>query len=333
MKKFLMFCWLCGVCLSGSTFAAPASFADDPAVEAFITDFARRENFDPEILRLCFAKTAPDARVLKLIQPAAVPERQRSWQRYRARFLDAQHIDLGRRFMLDNAAMLAKAQALYGVPQEIIAAIIGVETFYGRITGKFSALTALSTLAFGYPPRADFFRKELENLLLLARENNTSPLVYQSSYAGALGLPQFMPSSLRAYAVDFDGDGKIDLANSTDDAIGSVAHFLARHGWQEDGPIAVPAQLSAPPLAAWLDADIRPVHTGQELQDNGVSAPISATDKLALIPLETPKLATEYWLGYPNFYVITRYNRSSFYAMAVFQLAQALNPPSKKDSP
>jgi membrane-bound lytic murein transglycosylase B len=315
-------------------FAKQASFADDPAVEKFIADISQKENFDPEILRLCFAKISPNARVLALVAPAAAPERQRSWQAYRARFLDSRHIALGKQFMADNAAMLAKAQALYGVPMEIIAAIIGVETFYGRITGKFNAMEALATLAFGYPPRAPFFRKELESLLLLARNNGASPLAYQSSYAGALGLPQFMPSSVLAYAVDFNGDGKIDLSNSADDAIGSIANFLARHGWQAGAPIAVPAQLAKPPEAAWLAADILPSHTGQEFLANGVSAAVAATDKLALVPLESPGLPVEYWLGHQNFYVITRYNKSSFYAMAVFQLAQALaGKEGTKDKP
>jgi membrane-bound lytic murein transglycosylase B len=260
---------------------------------------------------------------LKLIAPPTSPT-QRSWQRYRSRFLDETRLHNGEVFWQQNAATLQKARILYGVPEEIIVAIIGVETVYGRNTGNFKTLEALATLAFYYPPREEFFRQELEQFLLLAAENRIAPTHYRSSYAGALGVPQFMPGSQRRYAVDFDGDGRIDLQNSVPDAIGSVAHFLAQHGWQPGASVAVPARLNEPPEARWLEAGIRPALTVGELLQTGVKANAHPREKVALIDLVTPDEATEYWLGYENFYVITRYNRSSFYAMAVYQLAEAL---------
>ena len=220
-----------------------------------------------------------------------------------------------------------RAEAIYGVPREIIVAIIGVETEYGRNTGRFRVLEALASLAFKYPPRAPFFRSELEHFLLLARENGMDAFEVRGSYAGAMGIPQFMPSSQRRYAVDFDGDGRIDLRASESDAIGSVASFLAHHGWQTGAPITAPAHIEGD-AARLLAAGIKPSRPLRELQAEGVvTGPETAGDAerpTALIDLVDPVQPTEYWVGYDNFYVITRYNRSTFYAMSVFQLAEAL---------
>jgi membrane-bound lytic murein transglycosylase B len=261
--------------------------------------------------------------VLRAIRPAAVPEQQRSWQRYRERFVNARRSEGGQRFWQENEATLQRAEAIYGVPAEIIVAIIGVETEYGRNMGKFSVFEALASLAFYYPPRAAFFRSELEQFLLLARENGISPLDIKGSYAGAIGIPQFMPSSQRHYAVDFDGDDRIDLRNSATDAIGSVARFLQQHGWLAGTPIAVPARIDGDPTAL-VTAGIKPAVPLQELAKQGVVAEGDAERPAALIDLVTPDMTTEYWVGFENFYVITRYNRSSFYAMSVFQLAEEL---------
>ncbi|MBW7902921.1 MAG: lytic murein transglycosylase B [Rhodocyclaceae bacterium] len=303
--------------------ALAGGFADDPEVLAFVAEMHERHGFDADRLRQRFTRIGPNETVLRAIQPAAVPELQRSWTRYRARFLNERRIDTGVRFWRQHGAALRRASALFGVPEEIIVAIIGVETEYGANTGRFGVMQALSTLAFRYPPRAAFFRGELEQFLLLARENGFDPLQVKGSYAGAIGIPQFMPGSQRHYAVDFDGDGRIDLTKSADDAIGSVASFLARHGWESGGRIAAPARVSADP-APLLALGIRPERTLAEFIAGGVDAEGDPESPGALIDLVSPEQATEYWVGFRNFYVITRYNRSSFYAMAVFQLAEAI---------
>ena len=309
-------------------------FSEMPAVGEFIQEMQERHGFDANELMQYFSTVRSNAVVLKAIRPAAVPEQQRSWQRYRARFLNERRIDGGLDFWRMHEATLARAEAVYGVPPEIIVAIIGVETEYGRNMGNFSVLEALSTLAFEYPPRAPFFRSELEALLLMARENGALPTDYRGSYAGAIGIPQFMPGSLRRFAVDFDGDGRIELRHSTADAIGSVASYLNRHGWQSNAPVALPARVDGDP-APLIAAGIKPAQALGELARQGVTLletdPRAAEKQadlaewpVALIDLVTPDWPTEYWIGFDNFYVITRYNRSSFYAMSVFQLAEAL---------
>ena len=299
------------------------TFADDPAAIEFARDLETRHGFKADELISQFAQTGPNATVLKLIQPPASPL-QRSWERYRPRFLNERRIDGGVSFWQENAGQLAKASALYGVPEEIIVAIIGVETEYGRNTGGFRVFEALSTLAFNYPRRAEFFRTELEQFLLLARENNLDPMAVKGSFAGAIGIPQFMPGSQRRYAVDFDGDQRVDLGNSVDDAIGSVARFLEQHGWQAGQPIAVPAMTAGTPEPELIQAGIRPSLKVADLADKGIRANIDPQTTAALIDLVSPGRETEYWLGFDNFYVITRYNRSSFYAMSVFQLAEEI---------
>lgn len=302
---------------------AATSFEYDPAVLAFAEDMAQRHGFKAREVIRQIGQTKPNAKVLQLIKPPASPT-QRSWQRYRPRFLNEHRIDRGVEFWQQNSAKLARASALYGVPEEIIVAIIGVETEYGRNTGGFRVLEALATLAFHYPPRADFFRTELEQFLLLSRENSLDATSIRGSFAGAIGIPQFMPGSQRRYGIDFDGDQRVDLAGSTDDAIGSVAHFLAQHGWQSGHPVAVLAHLETPPDNALLEAGLRPKLKIAELAERGIRAETGQETSAALIELSSPDSDSEYWLGFENFYVITRYNRSSFYAMSVFQLAEEI---------
>lgn len=315
---------LFAACLSPVTSVlALGNFASDPAVIAFSRDMEQRHGFNADTLLSQFAQTQSNAKVLQLIKPPASPT-QRSWERYRPRFLNSQRIDGGVRFWQENRIALTRARAIYGVPEEVIVAIIGVETVYGRNTGNFSVLEALATLAFNYPRRADFFREELEQFLLLARENNIDALAIKGSFAGAIGIPQFMPGSQRRYAVDFDGDQKVDLSGSVEDAIGSVARFLEQHGWQTGQPVAVPARISGEPERAFIDAGIRPSLKASDLAQRGISGNVDDSATVALIDLISPGRATEYWLGFENFYVITRYNRSSFYAMSVFQLAEEI---------
>ncbi len=303
--------------------AEPRSFATEPAVIDFADYMARDYGFTTAELLAKFAATRPNSTVLKLIKPPATPL-QRSWERYRPRFINDQRIDGGVRFWQENRTALVRARMTFGVPEEVIVAIIGVETVYGRNKGSFSVLEALTTLAFHYPPRADFFRSELEQFLLLTRENGLDPVAVKGSYAGAIGIPQFMPGSQRRYAVDFDGDGRIDLYGSVDDAIGSVARFLERHGWKPGEPVAVPAVLNGPPDPRLIEAGIRPTLKVADLVQQGIRSTAEPEALVTLVDLVSPGLETEYWLGYENFYVITRYNRSSFYAMSVHQLAEAI---------
>jgi len=212
------------------------------------------------------------------------------------------------------------------VPPEIIVAILGVETVYGRNMGGYRVFDALTTLAFDYPRRAEFFRGELENYLLYVRDAGVDALAIRGSYAGAIGIPQFMPGSYRRYALDYDGDGQRDLSASAADAIGSVANFLKEHGWDAGAPIAVPARIVGDTYRQLLDAGIKPVYRAVDLALFGVSGAesLSPETPCALIELETPGQPSEYRIALQNFYVLTRYNRSSFYASAVIELARAI---------
>lgn len=317
---------------AGLSHAKPTanSFANDPAVIEFALDLERRHGFNANELLQQFAQVRSNDTVLRLIKPPTSPT-QRSWERYRSRFLNEQRIERGVRFWQENQVSLIKASVLYGVPPEIIVAIIGVETEYGANTGNFRVLEALATLAFNYPRRAEFFRTELEQFLLLARENGMDPLSMRGSFAGAIGIPQFMPGSQRRYAVDFDNDQKIDLASSFDDAIGSVARFLEQHGWLAEQPVAVPAQTRGEPERSLIEAGIQPTLLVADLAQAGITANADAQATVTLVDLVSPGRPTEYWLGHNNFYVITRYNRSSFYAMSVFQLAEAIRGRMPRD--
>jgi membrane-bound lytic murein transglycosylase B len=317
---------------------APAStggFLGRPEVRNFITEMNTRLNLPTSELELALGTVEPIPRVIELIKPPANPG-VRSWKRYRSRFLDNIRITGGQRFMAEHMATLKAAEEQYGVPKEIIVSIIGVETIYGRNTGSFNTVAALATLAFDYPPRAELFRRELESLFLLAHERGVNALDFKGSYAGALGLPQFLPSSVRAFAVDFNHDGVIDLSNSPADAIGSVASYLSQNGWQRGGRIVLRAYVKPDAdLPALLAAGILPSLSPAALSQAGVSSAGKQTDTetAALIDLVTPGEPTEYWLGLQNFYVITRYNRSSFYAMAVNDLAEAFNTSATSQQP
>lgn len=314
-----VFLWL----LFFPMFCSATSFAEREEVRSFVAEMHERNGFDSEELLHLFAQAQSLPAVIKAILPPADPG-IRSWQTYRSRFVEPHRIGAGVKFWRANKASLAKAEALYGVPREIIVGILGVETIYGKHSGRFQIFSALATLAFDYPPRAVLFRGELEALLLLAREEKRDVLDYRGSYAGAIGMPQFLPSSIRQWAVDFDHDGRIDLMASPDDAIGSVAHFLAAHGWEEDGPILAPAKAEGPRIDELLAEGIKPQRTPEQLAEFGVIANAAPPCPTALIDYVTPDMPTSYRLGYNNFYVITRYNRSTFYATAVYELAEAV---------
>lgn len=301
---------------------ADASLAARPEVQAFIREMAARHGFDPNALSAVFgqAYTQPD-----IIAAITRPAEAKPWHAYRDIFLTPARISGGVEFWRTHAATLARAEQLHGVPAEIIVAIIGVETRYGGNTGRHRVLEALATLAFDYPKRADFFRKELEHYLLLTREEGIDPLALKGSYAGAMGLAQFMPSSYRAYAVDFDGDRRRDLWYNPEDAIGSVANYLSVHRWQPGGRVAMPAEVNGDQYRTVLDGDLKPSQSVQNLRRYGVApqGPVEEQQSAILLELEGER-GPEHWLGFYNFYVITRYNRSPLYAMAVYQLGQEI---------
>lgn len=294
---------------------------------AFARDLEARHQIPLAETLSYLTRATYDDRVIRYISP---PKKTgvRSWLRYRSRFIEPIRIQAGIDFWESHRAIVRAAAERFGVDEAIIVGIIGVETIYGRYTGNFQVLDALATLAFDYPPRATLFRSELENLFLMAREQGRPADEYYGSFAGAIDLPQFLPSSIRNYAVDFDEDGRIDLDNSIADAIGSVANYLHLHGWQAGAPIAVPATVAdESKIDALLAAGIEPSLSSEQLAAAGVVAKIGDPEnqQTTLIDLASPGSSTEYWLGYRNFYVITRYNRSSFYAMSVFQLADAIS--------
>ncbi|MEY3201329.1 MAG: lytic murein transglycosylase [Pseudomonadota bacterium] len=311
------------LCVS-ATCALANTYATHPQAEKFIQAITQKHGLDESLVRDTLAQATMQPAVIKAILPPADPK-VKSWKNYRARFLDDLRIKKGLEFWREHAITIALASEKYGVPEEIIVAIIGVETIYGRMTGSFQTVSALATLAFDYPPRSPLFTSELEELFLLARDQGTSPLAYNGSFAGALGLPQFMPSSYRRFAVDFDGDGKVDLMNSPADAIGSVANFLHEHGWEKGGTVAIKVKSASGDLQKLADS-IDPVLSVEDIEPYQIKpeSGVPAGSKFAVIDLVTPDRPTEYWLGFQNFYTITRYNRSSFYAMSVFHLAQTL---------
>ena len=261
----------------------------------------------------------------KIIDAISRPAETLPWHRYRAIFLTSERAREGVEFWHANADLLQRAEEKYGVPPEIIVAIIGVETRYGKHDGGYRVIDALSTLAFGYPKRSSFFRKELEEFLLLIREEEVNPQTAKGSYAGAMGKPQFIPSSYRAYAVDFDGDGKRDLMDNNSDVIGSVAAYFKRHGWVRDKPIAVRVRGVKKRHKRFIKAGMKPGIRIDQLRKSGLkfdrSLPSSAIS--SLIHLEGAA-GDEYWLGLENFYTITRYNHSNLYAMAVYQLSREI---------
>jgi len=301
----------------------------------FADDLAARRDLDPAWVRAVIGRAQFLPQVPRLMLPAPRGT-AKNWAAYRARFVEPVRIRAGVRFWDAHAEALARAEQEYGVPQEIIVGILGVETLYGQHMGRLRVLDALATLAFDFPeahPRAAerraFFRRELEQFLSLAHRSGADPFEAQGSYAGAMGLPQFMPSSWARWAVDFDRDGRIDLFASAEDAIGSVASYFIGHGWQPGMPTHFPVRLDDArlDLDALLAPDILPTFSvaamaalGAEVQGAGAAH----AGQLALIELENGAAAPSFLAGTANFYAVTRYNWSSYYAMAVIELGQAV---------
>lgn len=301
-----------------------------PDINAFIDEMVDKHRFVRRELLRVFGRVQPRPAILRAM---ATPGTARPWHEFRSRNVDAARISGGVRFWEQHAAVLARASREFGVPEEIIVATIGIETLYGRITGSFRVLEALTVLAFEYPPRAELFRSELEEYLLLAREAGMDMLDIKGSYAGAMGVPQFLPSSYRKYAVDFDGDGARDLWGEAD-AIGSVANYYRFFGWQTGEPVAVPVEVGASAIDTMLAAGIKPGIKVAELKRRGIvpQQPVSDEADAALFAVEMES-GPSYWLGLQNFYVITRYNRSINYAMAVNELARELRGAVRLNAP
>jgi membrane-bound lytic murein transglycosylase B len=327
--------------------AAAAAAAARPKIDyaGDAVDFSEWQavrDFEDELVGQGFDRAALDETIrqtrfidsaVQLMKPAP-PGKPKNWTIYSSRFIEPIRIAAGVRFWNENAALLERAQAQYGVPAEIIVGIIGVETIYGRDTGRFRVVDVLTTLAFAYPEapnrteRMAFFRNELAQTLRLARQENIDPFSLLGSFAGAVGMPQFMPGNILKYGVDYDGDGVVDLRGSSADAIGSVANFLVEHGWERDsgGPPVFEANVA--PSMAWqtlmggLSARYRP----DELQNAGVATRSALPDGrlYGLVDLQNDADPTEYWVANANFFAITQYNRSYFYAMSVVELGRAV---------
>jgi len=302
----------------------PVFAQGNPQVDKFIQHMVKAQGFDAKALRQVLNKAHKRQDIIDRMNKPA--EKTLNWSQYRKIFLTGKRARQGVAFWKRNSKALKKAEAIYGVPPQYVVAIIGVETFYGRIAGKDSVLDALYTLAFHYPKRSKFFTAELEKYLILTREEDLDPTKPKGSYAGAMGLGQFMPSSYLAYAVDFDGDGKRDIWNNETDAIGSVANYFARHGWKKGVPVTARATAVPANSEKHVKAGPKPSFKLGELRKAGLEVDQRFPDEMdtALIKLVTDKGA-EYWAGFRNFYVITRYNHSDMYAMAVYQLGERIH--------
>ena len=315
---------------SASHFVHAQDYKDRAEWISLKAELVNENNYDAAVLDAAMARVKRQDKVITYMDApmrAPVP-----WHIYWPRHIGGDRLQRGAEFMRANRRSFANVEQTYGVPAHVVASILGVETAYGRITGNFRVVEALATLAFDYPRRAEFFRGELKELLLLAREQKRSPLDFMGSFAGAMGWPQFMPGSYRKWAVDFDNDNHVDLWNSPADIVGSVASFLAWHGWQRGEPVMLPIAPPSADIIASIDGGLSPRKPLLEFLAAGVT--ITARDADVVLPADDESVGiisldnadgqNEYWLAFENFYVITRYNRSRLYASSVWSLAYAL---------
>jgi len=319
--------------LSSSCFAQPAEVPPEPAAaashpgaEAFAQKAATEHELDPQFV-LDLLQQAEFKQ--SIVDAISRPAEGKAWYDYRPIFITEKRIAEGVTFWRDNAERIARAAERYQVDPQFIVAIIGVETFYGRITGSYRVLDALATLSFHYPQtgndRSAFFSSELMNFIMLGQEEKLPLAEVTGSYAGAMGLGQFMPSSYRAYAVDLDGDGRRDLWSSLDDVIGSVANYLHVHGWVYEDPVVMKATVAAnADMGLVANKDYKAIHRVEDLAKGGFSAAGADPAALATVTGLEEKTGRDYWLTFKNFYVITRYNRSPLYAMAVYELSEEI---------
>ncbi len=314
-------------------FAGTTAEPKQPDVETFVDTMVREHDFDRDELEAIIAEAEIKDSILEAIARPA--EKTLSWAEYRDIFVTGRRIEAGADFWRSHRDMLERISGESGVPIEILVGIIGVETYYGRITGSYRVLDALTTLAFHYPPRADFFRRELEQYLLLTREEDMDAGEPTGSYAGAMGRPQFMPSSFRAYAVDSTGDGKRDIWGNWADVAGSVANYFVEHGWRSGESVTTRATLGN----GWREPQPEPANTLtprdtiKSLGERGVlfASDLPADSKSQLLAFEGEN-GFEYWVGFHNFFVITRYNRSVMYALAVHQLGREIAIEVRRDA-
>lgn len=325
IRLIIIFAWLMSAGL-----ASPLAAADGSTeFRAFADGLAQRHGLDSQQVMDWLTRSQHRQAI---IDDISSPAESLPWHRYRGIFLKSGRIQDGVAFWNNHRKLLERAQARYGVPPRLIVAILGVETRYGEYSGGYRVLDALRTLAFDYPPREDFFRSELEAYLVLTNEQGIDPLEPKGSYAGAMGMPQFIASSYQAYAIDFNDNGRTDLWNETADAVGSVANYLAEHGWAADAPVVTRASVSG---NGWQDYDtdgLKPNTTVRELRAAGVTPQADYPDgrPARLLVLEGSD-GPQYWVARRNFYVITRYNHSALYALAVHQLGQAINERREAD--
>jgi membrane-bound lytic murein transglycosylase B len=295
-----------------------------PEIAAFVHEVSQHDGLDPRAVRKLLKEAQPQAKIIEIMNRPI--EKVAPWWEYREHFLTPERIADGTQFYLDHRQALEQAAATYGVPPEYIVAILGVETHYGRNTGTFRTIDALATLAFEYPPREKYFRQELAEFLVLARENQLDPLSVRGSYAGALGVPQFMPSQYRRYAVDAPSKKGSDLWNDWDDIFASVGNYFKGHGWIAGGPVLAETRLDPDPTFQLEPHGLELNETVDSLATRGVKladVDVPPSTPAILISAEQ-KDGPAYRVGFHNFWVITRYNASARYAMAVHDLAQAV---------
>ncbi|MBQ0796113.1 MAG: lytic murein transglycosylase B [Zhongshania sp.] len=309
--------------------AAHADYSSHPGAAAFVKTMVEKHNFDRDWVLAILKQAEPKQSILDAMSRPA--ESVMTWGRYRNIFIQDSRVTQGVEFWTEHREALARAEKEFGVPASMIVGIIGVETRYGRNTGSYRVVDALATLGFDFPRRATFFLGQLEEYMLMVREQGFEPFSLKGSYAGAMGFGQFIPSSYRAYAVDFDGDGKVDIVNNKVDAIGSVANYFKRHGWRYGQPVVSSAVLKGDVDQSLFNAGLKPEKTLAQLDKAGIGSDrvLEPSQKATAMKLEGEK-GDEYWLGLQNFYVITRYNHSAMYAMAAYQLSELIAADMQK---
>ena len=316
---------LCVCAISATAIASSSTYHKNKEVKAFIKQLVEEDSFNARYLKKVFAQVERKQSIIDAISKPA--ERTFTWGQYRKLFLGKKRIELGVDFIRENRDVFVDIEQKTDIPAHIISAIIGVETKYGRIMGNYRVMDALTTLAFDFPRRAKFFRNELRHFLIITNSQQKDPLSFVGSYAGAMGYGQFMPSSYRSYAVDYDNDNFIDLWGNEKDAIASVANYLKKHGWESSSYIAIKIEEDSDLNVDMADAKLKPKRNYMQLNKEIGNLPLvdeNLYGKLvSLMHLEADD-GSEFWLGFPNFYTITRYNRSKLYAMAVLQLAIAI---------
>jgi membrane-bound lytic murein transglycosylase B len=309
--------------LTSASACAAKTTIDQSIYHDFIESMVSKHQFDRAELQQLLGEAQLKPNILKAMSSPA--ERRLEWHQYRNIFLKPNRINGGIKFWKENKALLEQASKKYGVPAEIIVAIIGVETRYGGNTGSYKVLDSLTTLGFHFPKRAKFFKSELKHFLLLCREEGFDPRKPKGSYAGAMGKSQFISSSYRAYAVDGDGDNKRDLWSSNADIINSIANYFSKHGWKNNPLITQQTKVAGNSYKKSLSRSLKPKNTLKELASQQVKTPANLSGDTIVKLLELKqKDHSEFWLTFENFYVITRYNHSHLYAMAVYQLAQEI---------